>query len=57
MSKRLLNISDLSKNDFFDIISLSESARDNYDDSLKNKNIGLIFEKTQLELVCLSKPQ
>ncbi len=45
MSKRLLNISDLNKKDFHDIISLSESARDNYDDSLKNKNIGLIFEK------------
>lgn len=45
MSKRLLNISDLNKKDFLDIISLSESARDNYDDSLKNKNIGLIFEK------------
>ena len=43
--KSLLNISDLSKNDFFKILEYAHSLNINLDDCLKNKNIGLIFEK------------
>ena len=43
--KKLLNISDLKKQDFFDIITLAKDIDPENDISLKNKNIGLIFEK------------
>jgi len=43
--KRLLNISDLSKDDFDSILSFASSIKPNIEDCLKNKNIGLIFEK------------
>ena len=43
--KNLLNISDLSKNDFDSILSFANSIKPNIEDCLKNKNIGLIFEK------------
>ena len=43
--KNLLNISDLSKDDFESIMTLAKSIKPNIDDSLKKKNIGLIFEK------------
>jgi ornithine carbamoyltransferase len=43
--KSFLNISDLSKNDFNNIIDYSDILKSNLDDCLKNKNIGLIFEK------------
>ena len=43
--KKLLNVSDLSKDDFDSIIRFSKSIKPNNDDCLKNKNIGLIFEK------------
>tara|TARA_B100000900_G_scaffold396725_1_gene396277 strand:+ start:165 stop:1043 length:879 start_codon:yes stop_codon:yes gene_type:complete len=43
--KNLLNISDLSKDDFDTILSLANSIIPNTEDCLKNKNIGLIFEK------------
>ena len=43
--KNLLNISDLSKNDFDSILNLAKSIKPNTEDCLKNKNIGLIFEK------------
>jgi len=43
--KNLLNISDLSKDDFDSILSFAKSIKPNIDDCLKNKNIGLIFEK------------
>ena len=43
--KNLLNISDLSKNDFESILNLAKSIKPNTEDCLKNKNIGLIFEK------------
>ena len=43
--KNLLNISDLSKNDFDSILNLAKSIKPNIEDCLKNKNIGLIFEK------------
>lgn len=42
--KKLLNISDLTKDDFEKILSLSEIDKPN-DNSLSSKNIGLIFEK------------
>ena len=45
MHKKLLNISDLSKKDFFQILKYSESINSEGDSCLKNKNIGLIFEK------------
>ena len=45
MLKKLLNISDLSKEDFFEILELSKNILPDKDDCLKNKNIGLIFEK------------
>ena len=43
--KKLLNISDLSKNDFDSILNLAKSIKPYAEDCLKNKNIGLIFEK------------
>ena len=43
--KNLLNISDLNKDDFDSILSFAKSIKPNIDDCLKNKNIGLIFEK------------
>ena len=43
--KSFLNISDLSKNDFNKILDYSDILKSNLDDCLKNKNIGLIFEK------------
>ena len=43
--KNLLNISDLSKSDFDSILTFANSIRPNIEDCLKNKNIGLIFEK------------
>ena len=43
--KNLLNISDLSKNDFDSILNLAKSIKPNTEECLKNKNIGLIFEK------------
>ena len=43
--KRLLNISDLSKDDFKSILSFANSIKPNIEDCLINKNIGLIFEK------------
>ena len=42
--KSLLNISDLSKTDFFEIINSIDIPSD-FDNCLLNKNIGLIFEK------------
>ena len=41
--KKLLNISDLSQNDFDEIINYAESLSN--ENLLTNKNIGLIFEK------------
>jgi len=43
--KSLLNISDLSKDDFKSILSFANSIKPNIEDCLINKNIGLIFEK------------
>ena len=43
--KNLLNISDLSKDDFETILSFAKNIKPNTEDCLKNKNIGLIFEK------------
>ena len=43
--KSLLNISELSKNDFYNILDYSDILKSNLDNCLKNKNIGLIFEK------------
>ena len=43
--KNLLNISDLSKDDFNSIMSFASSIKPNAESCLKNKNIGLIFEK------------
>ena len=43
--KKLLNISDLSKSDFDSILTFANSIKPNIEDCLKNKNIGLIFEK------------
>ena len=40
-----MNISDLSKHDFFKIIQFSKDLENSLDECLKNKNIGLIFEK------------
>ncbi len=45
MHKNLLNVSDLNKEDFHKILKYSESLNLKLDESLKNKNIGLIFEK------------
>ena len=43
--KNLLNISDLSKDDFKSILSFASSIKPDTENCLKNKNIGLIFEK------------
>ena len=43
--KNLLNISDISKDDFDSILTFAKSIKPNIDDCLKDKNIGLIFEK------------
>ena len=43
--KNLLNISDLSKDDFNSILSFASSISPNTENCLRNKNIGLIFEK------------
>ena len=43
--KSLLNISDLTKKDFFYILDQSKYLISNTDPLLKNKNVGLIFEK------------
>lgn len=43
--KSLLNISDLGIEDFNSILKNAKSIKPNEDFSLKNKNIGLIFEK------------
>ena len=43
--KKLLNISDLSKDDFFSILEYADNLNNNFDDCLRNKHIGLIFEK------------
>ena len=43
--KNILNISDLSKDDFNSILSFASSIRPYTENCLKNKNIGLIFEK------------
>ena len=44
--KSLLNISDLTKKDFLYILDQSKYLISNTDPLLKNKNVGLIFEKT-----------
>ncbi|MAD57072.1 MAG: ornithine carbamoyltransferase, partial [Porticoccus sp.] len=41
----LLNISDLKKDDFKKIINYAKILNKKFDNSLLNKNIGLIFEK------------
>ncbi len=43
--KKLLNISDLNKDDFFSILAYAEELNNNLDKCLSNKHIGLIFEK------------
>jgi len=43
--KKLLNISDLKRTDFFTILDYAKNIIPNNDNFLKNKNIGLIFEK------------
>ena len=43
--KKLLNISDLKQSDFNEIMSYAENLNKNFDSSLKNKFVGLIFEK------------
>ena len=43
--KNLLNISDLSKDDFNSILSFASSISPDTENCLRNKNIGLIFEK------------
>jgi len=45
MKKNLLNISDITKDDFDDIISYADELNIKPENTLKNKNIGLIFEK------------
>ena len=45
MIKKLLNISDLNSLDFNSIIKYSSDLDNNLQNLLKNKNIGLIFEK------------
>ena len=44
--KKLLNISDLKRNDFKEIIGFAESLSNQNENFLNNKNIGLIFEKS-----------
>ena len=43
--KKLLNISDLSQDDFNSIIQFADDLNTNTEQILSNKNIGLIFEK------------
>ena len=43
--KNLINISDLNKNDFNSILNFANTIKPYAEDFLKNKNIGLIFEK------------
>lgn len=43
--KNLLNVGDINKNDFTKIIEYAKFIHLNNDNSLRNKNIGLIFEK------------
>ena len=43
--KKLLNISDLNKEDFLLILKYAGELKENFDESLSNKHIGLIFEK------------
>ena len=45
MTKKLLNINDINYEDFETILSYSSELSKNKSDILKNKNIGLIFEK------------
>ena len=45
MKKKLLNINDINYEDFENILSYSSELSKNKSDILKNKNIGLIFEK------------
>ena len=43
--KKLLDISDLNRSDFNTILNNSKTIKENSTDVLKNKSIGLIFEK------------
>ena len=43
--KKLLNISDINKDDFDEIINYAQILNKKLDTSLTNKNTGLIFEK------------
>ena len=43
--KKLLNILDLNKSDFHNILKNAEKLNNSLDNCLENKNIGLIFEK------------
>ena len=43
--KNLLNISDLNQNDFDSILQFADDLNNQTDQTLTNKNIGLIFEK------------
>ncbi len=43
--RKLLNISDLSKNDFLEIIKFADELKNNNEPILDGKSIGLIFEK------------
>ena len=43
--KNLLNISDLNQNDFEKILKFAEDLNTKTEQTLTNKNIGLIFEK------------
>ena len=43
--KNLLNISDINSNDLMEIFKYADLLTKNFDDCLKEKNVGLIFEK------------
>ena len=43
--KNLLNISDLNQNDFESILQFADDLSNHTEQTLTNKNIGLIFEK------------
>ena len=43
--KSLLNISDLNQNDFYSILDFADDLKIQNEQTLTNKNIGLIFEK------------
>lgn len=43
--KKLLNISDLSKEDFILILKYADELKEDFDCCLNNKHIGLVFEK------------